>query len=145
MPPRQRNTGIAATVVACIIFILPFGFIALTAVMTKSQASFRRFSIPVEWHFLQNFLDVLSTRNDMILRAYFNFTLITFGAVTMLILFGAMVGFILQRRQSAWTLVIYAGVLIGLIILPAVVPTIWVMQGLGLFKTIQGMIFIQVA
>ena len=81
----------------------------------------------------------------MILRAYFNFTLITFGAVTMLILFGAMVGFILQRRQSAWTRVIYAGVLIGLIILPAVVPTIWVMQGLGLFKTIQGMIFIQVA
>ena len=56
-----------------------------------------------------------------------------------------MVGLILQRRQSGWTLVIYAGVLIGLMVPPAVVPTIWVMQGLGLFKTIQGMIFIQVA
>ena len=59
LTPRQRNTGIAATVVACIIFILPFGFIALTAVMTKSQASLWRFSIPVEWHFLQNLIDVL--------------------------------------------------------------------------------------
>ena len=28
---------------------------------------------------------------------------------------------------------------------PAVVPTIWVLQGLGLFKTIHGMILIQVA
>ena len=87
MPPRQRNTGIAATVVACIIFILPFGFIALTAVMTRSQASLRRFSIPVEWHFLQNFLDVISARNYMLLLDYFNSTLITVDAVTMLILF----------------------------------------------------------
>ena len=56
-----------------------------------------------------------------------------------------MVGFILQRRQSGWTRVIYAGVLIGLMVPPAVVPTIWVMQGLDLIKTIHGMIFIQIA
>ena len=28
---------------------------------------------------------------------------------------------------------------------PAVVPTIWVLQGLGLFKTLHGMVLIQVA
>jgi ABC-type glycerol-3-phosphate transport system permease component len=33
----------------------------------------------------------------------------------------------------------------GLMIPPAVVPTIWVLQGLGLFKTIPGMVLIQVA
>ena len=36
-------------------------------------------------------------------------------------------------------------VLAGLIIPPAVVPTIWVMQGLGLFKTLPGLILIEVA
>ena len=35
--------------------------------------------------------------------------------------------------------------LAGLIIPPAVVPTIWVLQGLGLFKTMPGMILIEVA
>ena len=35
--------------------------------------------------------------------------------------------------------------LAGLIIPPAVVPTIWVLQGLGLFKTLHGMVLIQVA
>ena len=36
-------------------------------------------------------------------------------------------------------------VLAGLIIPPAVVPTIWVLQGLGLFKTLHGMVLIEVA
>ena len=36
-------------------------------------------------------------------------------------------------------------VLAGLIIPPAVVPTIWVLQSLGLFKTMHGMILIEVA
>ena len=35
--------------------------------------------------------------------------------------------------------------LAGLIIPPAVVPTIWVLQGLGLFKTMHGLILIEVA
>jgi raffinose/stachyose/melibiose transport system permease protein len=81
----------------------------------------------------------------MLLLAYFNSTIITVGAVTLLIIFGAMVGYILQRRPSGWNKLIYAGVLVGLMVPPAVVPTIWVLQGLGLFKTIHGMVFIQVA
>ena len=35
--------------------------------------------------------------------------------------------------------------LAGLIVPPAVVPTIWVLQALGLFKTIPGLILIEVA
>lgn len=34
-------------------------------------------------------------------------------------------------------------VLAGLIVPPAVVPTIWVLQGLGLFKTMPGMILVE--
>jgi raffinose/stachyose/melibiose transport system permease protein len=36
-------------------------------------------------------------------------------------------------------------ILSGLIIPPAVVPTIWLLQKLSLFKTLQGMVFIEVA
>ena len=56
-----------------------------------------------------------------------------------------MVGYVLQRRPSEWNKVIYGFVLAGLMIPPAVVPTIWVLQSLGLFKSITGMILIQVA
>lgn len=141
----QRNTGIAALIAAFFIFIVPFLFIFLTAAKTKSEASRLNFSWPSEWQLLRNLIDVIQARDYMLLLAYFNSTMITFGAVVLLVLFSAMVGYVLQRRQSKWNKVIYALVLAGLMIPPAVVPTIWVLQGLGLFKNRFGMVLIEVA
>jgi raffinose/stachyose/melibiose transport system permease protein len=145
MTRRQRITGLVATSFATVIFILPFLFIFLTAAKTKQDASRLLFTWPVEWNVWANFLEVIKTRNYMLLLAYFNSTIITVGAVALLIIFGAMVGYVLQRRPSGWNKLIYALVLVGLMVPPAVVPTIWVLQGLGLFKSITGMILIQVA
>ncbi|MBC2774755.1 carbohydrate ABC transporter permease [Rhizobium sp. AQ_MP] len=145
MTRRQLYTGIVSLALASIIFILPFIFIFLTAAKTRQDASRLTFTWPVEWQLWENFLQVLETRNYLLLLAYFNSTVITVFAVTLLVLFGAMVGYVLQRRPSRWNKVIYGFVLAGLMIPPAVVPTIWVLQSIGLFKTITGMIFIQVA
>lgn len=145
MTRRQRWTGVIAMVAAVVIFVVPFAFIAIMAVKDKAQASRLDFTWPHQFLFWQNLKEVISTRNYMLLLAYFNSTIITIGAVSMLILFGAMVGYVLQRRHSGWNKVIYGCVLAGLIIPPAVVPTIWVMQGLYMFKTIWGMVLIQVA
>ena len=145
MKTRQRNAGLIATAVATVIFITPFLYIFFMAMKTRKEASLFLFTWPSEWHFWANQTEVIQTRNNMLLLAYYNSTLITVGAVSLLIIFGAMVGYILQRRPSGWNKLIYACVLIGLMVPPAVVPTIWVLQGLGLFKTIHGMILIQVA
>ncbi len=145
MTRRQLYTGIVSLALASVIFILPFVFILLTAAKTRQDASRLIFSLPTEWQLWENFLQVLQTRNYLLLLAYFNSTVITVFAVTLLVLFGAMVGYVLQRRPSRWNKVVYAFVLAGLMIPPAVVPTIWVLQSIGLFKTITGMIFIQVA
>jgi raffinose/stachyose/melibiose transport system permease protein len=142
---RQLYTGCTAIAVAMIIFVVPFLFIFLMAAKTKQEASLLTFSFPAHWQIWQNFLDVVSARDYMLLLAYFNSTVITVAAVAILVLFGAMVGYILQRRPSRWNRLIYGCVLIGLMVPPAVVPTIWVLQGLGLFKTVTGMVLIQVA
>lgn len=141
----RRNTGLLALAVATVVFILPFLFIFLMAVKTKQEAALLLFTWPEQWQLWQNLVDVVKTRNYMLLLAYFNSTVITAGAVALLVIFGAMVGYVLQRRPSGWNRLIYACVLIGLMVPPAVVPTIWVLQGLNLFKTIHGMILIQVA
>jgi raffinose/stachyose/melibiose transport system permease protein len=62
-----------------------------------------------------------------------------------MVVLAAMVGWVLQRRVTRWTGFINFLVLSGLIIPPAVVPTIWVLQRLGLFKTLHGLILIEVA
>ena len=46
---------------------------------------------------------------------------------------------------SRWNGLVNFLVLSGLIIPPAVVPTIWVLQKLGLFKTLPGLILVEVA
>ena len=145
MTRRQFYTGIASLFAVFVVFIIPFLFIALTAVKTKREASRMDFAWPTEWHFLSNLVQVIQARDYTLLLAYLNSTLITVGAVTLLIFFSAMVGYLLQRRASSWNKVIYGFVLAGLMIPPAVVPTIWVLQGLGLFKTLYGMVLIQVA
>ena len=142
---RRRNLGLISMAVAFVVFILPFLFTFLMAVKTKKEAALFLFSWPSEWQFWANLTEVIKARNYMLLLAYFNSTVITVAAVAGLVVMGAMVGYILQRRPSGWNRLIYAGVLMGLMVPPAVVPTIWVLQGLGLFKTIHGMVLIQFA
>lgn len=142
---RQLYTGLAALGAALVIFVMPFLFIFLTAAKTKQDASLLTFTLPQQWQLWQNFMDVVSARDYMLLLAYVNSTVITVAAVALLVLFGAMVGYVLQRRPSRWNKLIFACVMIGLMVPPAVVPTIWVLQWLDLFKTRTGMVLIQVA
>jgi ABC-type glycerol-3-phosphate transport system permease component len=51
-----------------------------------------------------------------------------------------MVASVLQRRPSRWTGLVDLLVLAGLIIPPAVVPTVSVLQRLGLFRTMPPLI-----
>jgi raffinose/stachyose/melibiose transport system permease protein len=137
--------GLTGLFLAFFIFILPFIFIAQMAGKSAPEASRMNFSWPDQWLFVQNFLDVIQARDYMLITAYLNSCLITVGAVTMLVIFGAMVGYVLQRRPSGWNKVIYGLLLAGFMIPPAIVPTIWILHLIGLFKTLPGMVLIQVA
>lgn len=137
--------GIAAILVAIVVFIVPFLFIVFTAGKTQAEASFLEFSWPTEWAFFENIATVLQNRDFLLLRAFVNSTVLTVAAVSIMVILGAMVGYVLQRRKSRWNPLVNGLVLAGLIIPPAVVPTIWVLQGLELFKTIPGLIAAHVA
>lgn len=134
-----------SALVALVVFVVPFIFIILTAVKTQQQASLRDLSWPTEFRLVENFLEVVSTRDYMLITAYINSSILTVGSVTLLVIFGSMVGYVLQRHPTRWTPIAEFLVLAGLMIPPAVVPTIWLLQSLGLFKTLHGMILIEVA
>jgi raffinose/stachyose/melibiose transport system permease protein len=143
--PAHIIGGIAAILVSIVVFIVPFAFIVVNALKDQREASDRSFALPTTWHFWDNLTEVLSTRDYMLVTAFINSIILTVASVTLLVILGAMVGFILQRRPSVWTGLVNFLVLAGLIIPPAVVPTIWVLQGLGLFKTLHGLVLIEVA
>ena len=138
-------TKILSVLVASLVFLVPFAFIILTAAKTKPEAALLRFSWPTVIEAWANLVQVVQARDYMLLTAFFNSLLITVVSVGLLVVFASMVGFVLQRRASRWNGVIELIVLSGLIMPPAVVPTIWVLQEIGLFKTMTGMILIEVA
>ena len=116
-----------------------------TAGKTQAEASFLEFTWPTEWALFENIVTVLENRDFLLIRAFVNSTILTVAAVSIMVVLGAMVGYVLQRRKSRWNPLVNGLVLAGLIIPPAVVPTIWVLQGLGLFKTLVGLIAVHVA
>jgi raffinose/stachyose/melibiose transport system permease protein len=134
-----------AIVVSAVVFLVPFAFILLTAVKDRQQASLLDFSWPHQFQFVQNFLDVLRARDYMLIIAFINSTILTVASVAGMVVLAAMTAFVLQRKASRWNGLINGLVLAGLIVPPAVVPTIWVLQRLGLFRTMPGLILVEIA
>jgi raffinose/stachyose/melibiose transport system permease protein len=137
--------GTAAILVFAVVFIVPFAFILVTAMKTRQEAGFLDFSWPTQIAFLDNLRAALEARDYILIIAFINSTILTVSSVAIMVIIAAMVGFVLQRRPSRWTGFVNFLVLSGLIIPPAVVPTIWVLQGLGLFRTMPGLILVEVA
>jgi raffinose/stachyose/melibiose transport system permease protein len=144
---RHLHLGLSgfAFVLFITVFVLPFIFILLTAAKNPQESALLDFSWPTEWQFVQNLKDVIEARDYILVTAFINSTIITVASVTSMVILGAMMAFVLQRRKNKWTIVINAVILSGLIIPPAVVPTIYVMQELSLFKTLHGLILVEIA
>lgn len=140
---RRWTVGTIAIVVSVVVFLVPFAFILVTAAKTAPEASALAFTWPTEWKLWGNIAAVLADRNGILIRAFVNSIVLTVASVIIMVILAAMVGYVLQRKKSRWNPLINFFVLAGLIVPPAVVPTIWVLQGLGMFKTLGGLILIE--
>ena len=142
---RRLVVEIAALAVGIVFFVIPFVFMFLTAVKTEDQSADLSFAWPTSWPILQNLKDVFSARDYMLVTAFKNSIVLTVVSVAILVVLGAMVGFVIQRRPGKLATIANLLVLSGLIIPPAVVPTIWVLQSIGLFKHLSGLILVEIA
>jgi raffinose/stachyose/melibiose transport system permease protein len=142
---RRFGAETIALALAAVIFLVPFSFMLLTAVKDQAQSADLDFAWPANWPVVQNLMAVIEARDYVLLRAYVNSTVLTVASVTLLVVFAAMAAFVLQRRAGRVGALANLLVLSGLIIPPAIVPTIWLLQALGLFKTLPGLVLAEVA
>jgi raffinose/stachyose/melibiose transport system permease protein len=143
--PAGLLLGSVAIVVFAVVFLVPFAFILVTALKTQKDSNLLEFSWPKHIALFDNIAQVIQSRDHMLVTAFINSTILTVASVTVLVIFGSMVAFTLQRRRSRLNPLVNLMVLCGLIIPPAVVPTIWMLQDLHLFKTLFGLILIEMA
>ncbi|MAT98054.1 MAG: ABC transporter [Anaerolineaceae bacterium] len=138
-------TDVAMFVTFGVVFIVPFIFILLNAAKTRQEAALLQFSWPSEFQLWQNLREVMTFGDNRMVLALWNSTLLTVGSVTLIVLFSALVAFVMQRRSDRLASVVGSFMLAGLIIPPAVVPTVFFLQWIGLYKTLLGMIMVDVA
>jgi len=137
--------GLVGILFTTVFFIVPFAFVFTMAAKDENEASMLQFSWPTHFQLWDNVVQVFESRDYMLVIAFINSTILTVASVTLMVTLGAMIAYVLDRRKSKLNPLINTLVLAGLIIPPAVVPTIWVMQSLHLFKTLPGLIMIEVA
>ncbi len=131
-------------VVVVILFIVPFLFLILTASKTSKEAALFGFTWPSQFQLFQNIGTVLEYSDRRMILAMWNSTLLTVGSVTLMVLLSGLAAYIMQRRSDRMSSIASALLLAGLIIPPAIVPTIFLLQQLGIYKTIIGLIFVEV-
>jgi raffinose/stachyose/melibiose transport system permease protein len=142
---RGTVIGLAAIVGTAVFFLVPFAFILLIASKPLAEANLLQFSWPEQFVLFDNLRQAFAARDYLLIIAFINSFILTVASVAGLVIFGAMVAYVWQRRPGRLSPVVSILVLAGLIVPPAVVPTIWVLQKIGLFKTMPGLIFIEIA
>lgn len=145
---RQKRLTLLGDILGCIfgilIFATPFIFMLLNALKERREANLLELSLPEEFMW-SNFAEVFEANDYLIVTAFKNSFILTIGAVIVLIVVGSMAGYVLQRRNDRTTKAVSTLVMTGLMIPPAILPTIWVMQGLHIYKTMFGMILVEAA
>lgn len=142
---RSTWLDVAALIVVIVVFIVPFAFIFVTAMKTRGEAALLRLSLPSEWRVIENFKEVFEARDRILLRAIRNSLLITVTSVAGLVVLASMVGYLLDRRKDRLSKVVNTFLLAGLIVPPAVVPTIYVLQEINLFKSLWALVLLEIA
>ncbi len=144
---RKRNQiigdilGLFFTVV---IFLIPFYFMFVQSIKSKKEANRLSIAWPTELHF-ENYIEVVKHGNYQLVTAFKNSGLLTLFTVLGLLLTGAMAGYVIQRRKGKLMTAIQSTIMLGLMIPASILPTIRMLQSMGIYKTMFSMVMIEIA
>jgi raffinose/stachyose/melibiose transport system permease protein len=142
---RSIWADIIGVLLTVFIFILPFYFLVVNAAKGTSESFRLNMSPPKKWLLFHNIGKVVSDHDWHVLRSTYNSFILTIFSVFFLVIISGMTGFVMHRKRNRASSIANVLVLTALVIPPAIVPTIWVLQRLHLYKTLAGMIAIEVA
>ncbi|MEG2859883.1 MAG: carbohydrate ABC transporter permease [Clostridia bacterium] len=122
-----------------IVYCVPFYFVVINSFKTRQEASLMNISWPSTFQIAENYRKVLETNNGIVVRAFGNSIFITACSILLMVVVCSMAGFVLQRKNDKVGLIANFVVLSGLMIPPAIV------QGIGIYKSLYGMVLVEVA
>ncbi len=135
---------IVGVILTLLIFILPFYFMLVNSLKSKQEAGLLTINWPAELHF-ENYKEVFSYSNYQLVTAFKNSLILTFFTVLGLLITCAMAGYVIQRRNDRAMRIVQWVIMLGLMIPATILPTINLLQQLHIYKTMFGMVMVEIA
>ncbi|MFB2580216.1 carbohydrate ABC transporter permease [Herbiconiux sp. P15] len=131
--------------IAALVFLAPFYFLITTALKSDSEAITSSTLAPPAALDFSNFSKVLTaTGNSNVLLGLVNSLIITAGSIVLLVLLGALTGYVISRSTRRWSRGVFYLFLIA-IVLPTQLGTVPLYIGaraIGLTGSVWGMILL---
>ena len=121
--------------ICSIVTIYPMLMVLLTSFKSKGEAAYMSVSLPSEWHF-ENYLTVIE--KDFF-RSLGNSIFITGISVVLIVALSAFLSFVIVRRATALCNISYKVITLGIIAPFAALPTIQLLQQLGMYGSRIGL------
>lgn len=131
---------IASTAVLAVLslFVLvPSWIILINSLKNPGEAGTLGLGLPSKW-LLVNYYHVFI--EGRLLRGFLNSALITLSSVFAILFTGSLAGYVISRRRNPLTTSLYLVFIIGLVAPPQIVPSIKLLQILGIHGTYLGII-----
>ena len=135
---------IVGILVTIALFIVPFYFMLVNSLKSQKESNLLTISWPSEIH-LENYKEVFTYANYQLVTAYKNSLTLTLFTVAGLLLTGAMAVYVIQRRNDRIMKIISWIIMLGLMIPASILPTINLLQKLHIYKTMFGMVMVEIA
>ncbi|MCF0132806.1 MAG: carbohydrate ABC transporter permease [Blautia sp.] len=118
-----------------VVTIYPILMVVFTSFKGKGESSYMSIKLPKEWHF-ENYLTVLEKN---FVQSLGNSVFITLISVALIVTLAAFLSFIIVRRDDMICRIAYKAVTLGIIAPFAAMPTIQLMQKLGIYGSRFGL------
>ncbi|NUP74280.1 MAG: carbohydrate ABC transporter permease [Sinomonas sp.] len=137
-PTPRRLQPIGALLVAMIAIGAPLWLVLVTSAKSQGEAQALNMSIPAQWQIGENYSEVLD-RGHM-LRGFLNSLLVVAPTTVIVLVASAMAGWYLARRHSRLSSILYAVLISGLILPPAIITLVAELRFFGLANSQLGLI-----
>jgi len=124
-----------------IVTIYPMLMVLITSFKSKNEASYLNISLPEEWHW-ENYVTVIE--KDFF-QSLINSVFVTLLSVLLIVALSAFLSFIIVRRDNKGCKIIYKVITLGIIAPFSALPTIRLLQQLGIYGSRTGLSFVYAA
>lgn len=132
----------ALTIIAAVVVVYPFWILLINSAKPLEEANRLSPGLPNEWTLGENYRTVI--REGEVVAGLRNTLIAVIPSITLIVVFSSMAAWVFARRRGRIAAILYSICIAGVLLPPIIITTIYVLQRLGLYGSMTGLILFYV-